>query len=105
MDIEYIEDPLGDHLYITSAHFWTFSEPPTHYVSINTELNVSKNCHFLNPSIHPTQFFCWRNIGMAPKVFAILESVHKKDFFDYSREYQIDIVMTITKRQSKYHVL
>ena len=28
---------------------------PTHYVSINTVLNVSKTGHFLDP---PTQFFC-----------------------------------------------
>ena len=27
----------------------TFSDPPTHYVSIYTVLNVSKYCHFLNP--------------------------------------------------------
>ena len=57
-----------DHTYITSAYFWTFSDPPTYYVSINTVLNVSKNGHFLTP---PTQSFCWRNIGMDPSVPSI----------------------------------
>ena len=36
---------------------------PTHYVSINAALNVSENCHFLNP---PTQSFWWRDIWMVP---------------------------------------
>ena len=43
-------DCRWDHPYITSAHFWTFSDPPTHYVSINTALKISKNSHFLDPS-------------------------------------------------------
>ena len=30
-----------DHPYITSAYVWTFSDPPTYYVSINTVLNVA----------------------------------------------------------------
>ena len=33
--------------------FW-----PTHYVSMNTVLNLSKNCNYLIP---PTQSYCWRN--------------------------------------------
>ena len=56
-----------DHPYITSALFWTFSDPCTHYVSINPVLNVSKNGHFPNL---PTQSFCWRNIRMVPYVVA-----------------------------------
>ena len=40
---------IGDHPYITSAYFWTFSDPPVHYVSMNTVLNVSKNGNFPNP--------------------------------------------------------
>ena len=32
--------------YVTSAYFWTFL--PTHYVSINTLLNVSKTDNFLD---------------------------------------------------------
>ena len=51
------------HPYITSAYFCTFSDQTTHYVSINTLLNGSKNGHFLTP---PTQSFSWRNIGMVP---------------------------------------
>ena len=51
---------VWSHPYITSASFWT---SPTHLISINTVLNVSKNGHFLDPS---TQSFWWRNIGMAP---------------------------------------
>ena len=34
---------LGDHLYITSANFWPFWTPPTHLISINTVVNVSKS--------------------------------------------------------------
>ena len=38
-----------DHLYITSAHFWSCfdppTHPPTHYVSIKPVLNISKNSH------------------------------------------------------------
>ena len=33
---------IEDNHYITSATFGLFSDPPTHYVSINTVLNVSK---------------------------------------------------------------
>ena len=55
---------LRDHPYITSAHFWTFSDPPTHPMSAWILLNVSKK--FLTP---PTQSLCWRNIGMVPYKF------------------------------------
>jgi hypothetical protein len=33
--------------------FLDFSDSPTHYVSINTVLNVSKNDHFPTPPTHP----------------------------------------------------
>ena len=56
---------LRDHPYITSAYFWTFLEPPTHHVSINTLLNVSKNGSFLNP---PTQSIYLRNVWMVPNM-------------------------------------
>ena len=59
-----------DHSYITSVHCWTFLEPPTHYVSMKTVLNVSRNDHFLNP---PTQTICWRNIRMVPELSRELE--------------------------------
>ena len=36
-----------DHPYNTSAHFWTFFDPPIHYVSIDIVLDVSKKGHFL----------------------------------------------------------
>ena len=52
----------GPYLYYVSIFldfFW-----PTHYVGINTVLNICKNGHFLTP---PTQSFCWRNIGMVPR--------------------------------------
>ena len=52
---------LLDHSYIMSAYFRTFLDPPNHNVSICTVLNVSKNCHFLNPF---TRLFCWRNKWM-----------------------------------------
>ena len=55
---------LRDHPYITSAHFWTFSDPPTmSALSINTVLNVRKTGHFLDL---PTQFFFWPHIWMVP---------------------------------------
>ena len=46
---------IRDHPYITSAYFWTFSDPPTHYVNLNTVLNVGQNGHFPNPPIHPVR--------------------------------------------------
>ena len=52
-----------DHPHIMSAFFWTFSDY-IHYMSINTVLNVSINCHFLNST---TQSFSWRYIGMVSK--------------------------------------
>ena len=52
-----------DQPYITSAYICPFSDPPTQYVSINTVMNINKNCIFLNPL---TQSFRWRNIGMVP---------------------------------------
>ena len=60
---------LGDHPYIKSAHFWYFSDPPTHSLIMSAEqhsstvLKVSKNGHCPN---RPTKSFCWRNIGMVP---------------------------------------
>ena len=54
---------IWDHPYITSANYWPFWTPPTHFISINTLLNVSKSSHFLYP---PTQSFCWHNIRMLP---------------------------------------
>ena len=54
---------LLDHSYIMSAYFRTFLDPTNHNVSICTVLNVSKNCHFLNPF---TRLFCWRNKWMVP---------------------------------------
>ena len=61
---EFMISPLGPSLYYVII-FWTFSDPPTHYGSINTVLNISKNCHFLHPPRHPpTQSFCIHNIGM-----------------------------------------
>ena len=40
-----------DHLYITSAYFWTFFYP-THPMSAEIVLNVSKNYQFSDPT-HP----------------------------------------------------
>ena len=42
---------------ITSAWILSFSDPPIHYVSMNTKLNG----HFLDL---PVQFFWWHNIYM-----------------------------------------
>ena len=56
---------------------------PTNYVSINTELNASKNGHFPNP---PTQSFSWHNIGMNPKSKSCKECkthFELSRFFDY----------------------
>ena len=47
----------GSFIYYVSIFLDSFW--PTHYVSINTVLNDSKNGHFLNP---PTQSICWRNV-------------------------------------------
>ena len=52
----------GPYIYYVSI-IWTFSHPPTNYVSINTILDVSKIGHFLKPPTC-TQPFCWRNIWM-----------------------------------------
>ena len=41
----------GDHPYITPAHFWTFLDPPTNYVSLNTKLQKRKFSEPPNP--HP----------------------------------------------------
>ena len=59
---------LRGHPYITSAYFGPFWNPPTHLISINAVLNVSKNGHFLDP---PTQSLCWRNIGMATYLYLL----------------------------------
>ena len=40
--------------YITSAYFWTFSDPPTMPAYMYRVLNVHKQCQFKNP---PNQFF------------------------------------------------
>ena len=49
---------VGDHPYITSVYFWTFSHPPTMlYIQY---MNISKKGHF------PTESFCWCIIGMVP---------------------------------------
>ena len=55
-----------DHPYIMSSYIFglLILQPPTHLISINTVLNVSKTGHFLDP---PTHSFCWHNIGMVPK--------------------------------------
>ena len=45
-----LTDYLGT-IHVLRRHiFWTFSDPPTHYVSTNTVLNINKNVHILNPS-------------------------------------------------------
>ena len=49
---------IRDHPYITSAHFWTFSDPSTYPTS-------AKIAIFLTP---PTQSLCWRSVGMVPKL-------------------------------------
>ena len=57
--------PIGPSIYYVSI----FSDllGPTHpqcqYIQLYTVVNVSKNCHFLNP---PTHLFCWGNIWMVP---------------------------------------
>ena len=38
---------LRDHPCIMSANYWPFWTPPTHLISINTLLKVSKSGHFL----------------------------------------------------------
>ena len=59
---------LGTIPILRQHFFGLFLTPaPTHYVSINPVLNVSKNGHFPNL---PTQSFCWRNIRMVPYVVA-----------------------------------
>ena len=63
---------LWGHPYITSAHFCTFSDPPTQYISKNTVLNVSKNCHFLNPPTYPPSPF-------ADVIYSILHIMFKKN--------------------------
>ena len=45
---------LWDHPYIMSAYFWTFFDPPTRHVSMNTELNIRKMAIF---QTHPPRPF------------------------------------------------
>ena len=45
-----LTDYLGTIHVLRQHIFWTFSDPPTHYVSTNTVLNINKNVHILNPS-------------------------------------------------------
>ena len=63
--------------------FW-----PTHYVSMNTVLNLSKNCNYLIP---PTQSYCWRNTAVygwsfirwkknAKRVPSLIPSIPFQDF-------------------------
>ena len=55
-DLEKLETIFGTiQIHILRMHnFGLFlNHPPTHYVSINTELNVSKTGHFLDPPTHP----------------------------------------------------
>ena len=55
---------VRDHpasIYYVSTFLDSFG--PTHYVSINIVLIVSKKGHYLNPLI---QSICWRNIWMIP---------------------------------------
>ena len=47
----YYEYYLNRRYYVSI--FLDFSNPPTHYVSINTVLNVSKSCHFWIPKPSP----------------------------------------------------
>ena len=51
--LEVKKSDLGN-IHILRLHIFglNYVNPPTHYVSINTVLNISKNGHFLNP---PTQ--------------------------------------------------
>ena len=49
---------LRDHyVSIILDSFW----PSTHYITVNTVMNVSKTYNFLDPH---TQFFCWRYTWM-----------------------------------------
>ena len=47
-----IDNTVGTIHILRKQAFGTFSDPPTHYVSMIYVLIVSKNCHVLNP---PTQ--------------------------------------------------
>ena len=59
----FLTHPLCQRWYSTERQQnWPFPRP-THYVSINTALKVSKTGHFLDQS---TQSFCWRNLWMVP---------------------------------------
>ena len=67
---------IREHSYVTWAHFSIFSDSPTHYVSIDPVLGVSKNCHFLNPPIQP---FCWRygwSLTQATKILLCFFLLH-----------------------------
>ena len=71
---EYKLRSLRNHPYIMSAHFLPFWTLPTHLISTNTVLNVSKTGHFLDT---PTQSFSWRNIGMVPNTLKTQEVRHE----------------------------
>ena len=60
-----------------SLYFWHFWTPPTHLISTNTVVNVSKSGLFLDPI---TQSFCWHNIGMVPKPESGLQEIPTSDF-------------------------
>ena len=48
---------------ITSIYFWTFSDPLSDHVSINTVPNVSKNDHFFNKKRHADFWITFGNFG------------------------------------------
>ena len=48
------------HPFVTSAHFWTFSDPPIQYVSINTILNFE----LTHPTIIQPVIYGWSLIAI-----------------------------------------
>ena len=59
---EKVEIDLGASIYYVRV-FWSFLEPPNHYIRPFLLHKVRENCHFLD---HPPTPISLRNIKMAP---------------------------------------
>jgi hypothetical protein len=63
-----------------SEYFWSFSDPLTHYASINTVLNVSKNGHNLTPPSHTAILYIYRASTGPEQGFPCVVFPHREKF-------------------------
>ena len=89
-----------DHPWITSKYFWTFSEPTTHYVSINIVLNQQKLSFTKNPPIRPASPFADVMKGWSPRI-----SSHKWTFLPGVTNYFFLNLFQRMRENKKNHTL